>query len=224
FVFAYSKASPIDTWPLRSRSAAVSANASTKNSGKTVSLRSPPVLVAVTTTRPGADTAGRNAPLELAVLTNATRCDDSLPSRRDQSATVKSGPGRLKAASVPLKLPWPISSTTTASFGLARAAISVNAFSTPSRVALRSERKTTFASATASFFFAASMKLAAHFWNCAACSSSPGTPVMTSKCVAWAKAGAVHSKLHKNAPTIKRRDRGDRREKNSTEYKEKENF
>ena len=45
------------------------------------------------------------------------------------------------------------------------------------------------ASGTASFFFAASMKLVAHFWNFFACSSSPGTPVMTSRCVCCANAG-----------------------------------
>ena len=127
---------PTETWPLRSRSAASSLNASTKNSGNCVSFRSPPVLVAVTTTRPGAAIAGRNAPLELVVLTNATRCADSLPSSFAQSATVRSGPGRLNAACVPLKLPWPISRTTTLVVRLARARRGRRTpWSTPSRVA-----------------------------------------------------------------------------------------
>ena len=47
------------------------------------------------TTRPGAATVGRNAPLALLVLTKATRCDGSLPRSLAQSAAVRSGPGRL---------------------------------------------------------------------------------------------------------------------------------
>jgi hypothetical protein len=56
-----------------------------------------------------------------------------------------------------------MSSTTTLSFGFARAARSANAFSTPSRVDPLSASKVMFPSGTASFFFAPSMKLAAHF-------------------------------------------------------------
>ena len=108
FDFAYSNASAIETWPLRSRSAASSLKASTKYSGNRVSFRSPPVFVAVTTTRPGAATVGRKAPLELAVLTNATRCDGTCRAA-GRIGGVRSGPGRLKAAWRPSKLPWPIS-------------------------------------------------------------------------------------------------------------------
>ena len=55
--------------------------------------------------RPGAATAGRKAPLELVVLMKATFCADSFFSSDTQSATVISGPGMLKAATVPSKLP-----------------------------------------------------------------------------------------------------------------------
>src|SRR5262249_25328763 len=87
--FANSNASASDTWPLRSRSADGSLKAATKNSGNCVSFRSPPVLVAVITTRPGAAIAGRKAPLELLVLMNPTCCAGSLSSSFDHSATVR---------------------------------------------------------------------------------------------------------------------------------------
>ena len=61
-----------------------------------------------------------------------------------------------------------------------------------------------FASGTASFFLAASMKLAAHFENCAACSSSPGTPVITSRWVGCANPDDTDSALNTDAPTMQR--------------------
>src|SRR6266852_2078162 len=67
------------------------------------------------------------------------------------------------------------------------------------------------ASGTASFFFAASMKSSAHFENFFACSSSPGTPVITSRCVCWADADDTPHTLKKNARRRNRRGRRDRR-------------
>ena len=148
-------------------------------------MRSPPVLVAVTTTRPGAVIGWRNAPLELAVLMNATRCAESLPTSFAHSSAFRSGPGRLNAAVLPLKLPWPMSSTTTPSFGFARAAMSATAFSTHSRAARRSDRDVMFASGTLSFFVAASMIDSAHF------AVAPGTSAWTTEAQVAADATAV---------------------------------
>ncbi len=120
--------------PFRSRSAASLSSASTKYWANRVSLRSPPVLVAVTIVRPGL----LERLHEGAARTGRVDEDDALVGelieQLPQSATVRSGPGRLNAASLPSKLPCPMSSTNTSSPGLALAAASVTAFVTFSRV------------------------------------------------------------------------------------------
>src|SRR5262249_61223157 len=89
--------------------------------------------------------------------------------------------GQVERRLLTVKLPCPISSTTTESLGLTRAATSANAFSTPSFVARRSASTVMFASGTLSFFFAASTNVSAHFWNCFASSSSPATPLIPTR-------------------------------------------
>ena len=83
-----------------------------------------------------------SAPLELAVLTNTTRSTCSVPSSRAKSSAVRSGPGRLNVATLPSKLPWPMSSTKTSSSDRAFAARSAERLLIPSlrRRALQSAR------------------------------------------------------------------------------------
>ena len=99
-----------------------------------VSLRSPPVLVAVTIVRPGPASTDRNAPLELAVLTKTTRCSLKLVEQRLVVVRRQVGARQVERRLRPSKLPWPMSSTKTSSLALARAAMSANALATFSRV------------------------------------------------------------------------------------------
>ena len=88
------------------------ANASTKYPPNTEALRSPPVRVAVITTRFSPDSFSTNGPLALAVLTNVTCPTSSRSSNPAKSSADRSRPGRLMRA-VSAKLPWPNSTMTT---------------------------------------------------------------------------------------------------------------
>ena len=115
---AKSNASSTETRPLRSRSAAVVGERLDEE------LREARLVALAAGLGRGDDRSvpaprapGRNAPLELAVLTNATCWVEACRAAWRSPATVRSGPGRLNAACRPSKLPWPNSRMNTSSLG-----------------------------------------------------------------------------------------------------------
>ena len=164
-------ASSSEVWPSLSRSASVEPMASAMCWPKREKLTSTPLRVAVTTTRLGPARAGTKGPLDDEQSTTATGRLNGLSNAASRAA-VRSGPRRLKAASLAVNVPWPISTShSSASVSLVSAvrAISICA---RSFVSFEVPINTDLAEALA----AAAVHLVDHSANCLPNSSSPAAP------------------------------------------------
>ena len=167
-------ASSNEVCPSLSKSASALLMASAKCPPKRVKFTSCPLRVAVTTMRPGAASLLMNGPLADAQFTTAMGRLNAF-SHSASSPAPRSGPRRLKRASLPSNVPWPSSTSHTSPAPSFASASNSTLKRARSFVSADRPMVTSFACAcvaTFSHFAAASA-------NCLPNSSSPGAPTRT---------------------------------------------